>query len=163
MSEDFEEKEKYLVYRIENELYASALLDFKEVVEYSKPKSVPNMPQCFSGMINLRGLIIGVIHLRLKLGINRPYEGRSSILICETSSGPIGAIIDKVECVIPIHLSEIQDMKVHGRVDVQFLKGFFQYKDELITILDIKKFTEFFEDVSCLNLMNDGFEERKVV
>lgn len=140
MSELHEDKERYLVYRIKDELYASPLLDFKEVIEFIKPKIVPNMPSYFSGMINLRGLIIGVIDLRRKLSYKDDYQHKPSMLICETEVGPLAAIIDKVEFVIYFSPAEIQDLKVEGKVDISCLKGFIQYQEHLISVIDIKKF-----------------------
>jgi purine-binding chemotaxis protein CheW len=140
MSEVHEDKERYLVYRIKDELYASPLLDFKEVIEFIKPKIVPNMPNYFSGMVNLRGLIIGVIDLRKKLGYEENYELKPSMLICETDVGPLAAIIDKVEFVVYFSPAEIQDLKVEGKVDISCLQGFMQYQEHLISVIDIKKF-----------------------
>jgi purine-binding chemotaxis protein CheW len=140
MSEIHEDKERYLVYRIKDELYASPLLDFKEVIEFIRPKVVPNMPNYFSGMVNLRGLIMGVIDLRKKLGYTDDYHQKPSMLICETDVGPLAAIIDKVEFVIYFSPSEIQDLKVEGKVDISCFKGFMQYQEHLISVIDIKKF-----------------------
>jgi purine-binding chemotaxis protein CheW len=154
MSEFQEDKERYLVYRIDNELYASPLLDFKEVIEYIKPKIVPNMPEYFSGMINLRGLIIGVIDVRKKIGISSEFHQNPSLLICETDSGPMGAIIDKVESVIHISPKEVQDLKVEGKIDLAFLKGFYQHQDKFISIIDIKKF------VSKIEKNNQNSQEK---
>ncbi len=140
MSEVHEDKERYLVYRIKDELYASPLLDFKEVIEFIKPKIVPNMPNYFSGMVNLRGLIMGVIDLRKKLGYQENYELKPSMLICETDVGPLAAIIDKVEFVVYFSPTEIQDLKVEGKVDISCLQGFMQYQEHLISVIDIKKF-----------------------
>jgi purine-binding chemotaxis protein CheW len=148
MNENFAEKEKFLVYRIQNELYASPLLDFREVIEYTEPKHVPNMAPYFVGMINLRGLIIGVVDLRLKFGYGNPSTTKSSLLICETETGPIGAVIDHVDFVIQIHQEEIQDLKVDGRVKVRFLKGFIHHGESLITVLDVKKLISDFSDFS---------------
>jgi purine-binding chemotaxis protein CheW len=150
MSDLYEDKERYLVYRIKDELYASPLLDFKEVIEYIKPKLVPNMPSCFSGMINLRGLIMGVIDLRVKLGIHESSSLKSSMLICETEVGPLAAVIDKVEFVIYVTPSDIQDLKIEGKVQIDCLKGFLQHQDNLITIIDIKKFVSSIENKSTV-------------
>jgi purine-binding chemotaxis protein CheW len=146
MSEVYEEKDKFLVYRIGDEYYASKLLDFVEVIEYTKPKIVPNMSACFSGMINLRGLIIGVVDLRKKLGIFEEFSGKPSMLICDTELGPIGAIIDKVEYVMPFSQSDIQDLKVERKMDKVYLKGFFQHQENLITVIEIKSFVSNFEE-----------------
>jgi purine-binding chemotaxis protein CheW len=150
MSDLYEDKERFLVYRIKDELYASPLLDFKEVIEYIKPKLVPNMPSCFSGMINLRGLIMGVIDLRVKLGIQESNFLKSSMLICETEVGPLAAVIDKVEFVIYVTPSDIQDLKIEGKVQIDCLKGFLQHQDHLITIIDIKKFVSSIENKSVV-------------
>jgi purine-binding chemotaxis protein CheW len=148
MSELYEDKERYLVYRLKDELYASPLLDFKEVIEYIKPKLVPNMPEFFSGMINLKGLIIGVIDLRLKLGIHEATLHKPSMLVCETEAGLLAAVVDKVEFVIYVTPSDIQDLKIEGKIQIDCLKGFLQHQDNLITIIDIKKFVSTIKDLN---------------
>jgi purine-binding chemotaxis protein CheW len=108
------------------------------------------MPSCFSGMINLRGLIMGVIDLRVKLGIHESNPVKSSMLICETEIGPLAAVIDKVEFVIYVTPSDIQELKIEGKVQIDCLKGFLQLQDNLITIIDIKKFVSLIENKSVV-------------
>jgi purine-binding chemotaxis protein CheW len=148
MSEAYEEKHKYLVYRIHDELYASPLLDFKEVIEYTPPKLVPNMATYFTGMINLRGLIIGVVDIRKKLGYSIEVIHKASFLICDTELGPLAATIDRVEAVIQLSSDQIQDMKLDSRIKACYLNGFVQQGEDLITVLDIKKLISDFNENS---------------
>ncbi len=134
------ENERYLVFCIDDELYASPLLDFHEVVEMIKPKPVPNMPEHFSGMINLRGVIVAIIDLRKKMGIGERYQGKQTMLICETETGIMGASIDRVESVIHIHSASVQDVKIAGKIALEYVKGFVNHQDRIITIVDVKSF-----------------------
>lgn len=134
------ESHSYLVFRIHGELYASPLLEFSEVVGFIEPKPVPNMPDYFSGMINLRGVIVGVVDLRKKMGINDTFTGKQTMLICETESGIMGASIDKIESVIHIDPATIQDVKLSTRVSADYLQGFINHHEEIITLIDVKNF-----------------------
>ena len=91
---------------------------------------------------------MGVIDLRLKLGVHETNALKSSMLICETDVGPLAAVIDKVEFVIYVTPSDIQYLKIEGKVQIDCLKGFLQHQDNLITIIDIKKFVSSIENKS---------------
>ncbi len=134
------ENERFLVFCINEELYASPLLEFHEVVEMIKPKPVPNMPEHFSGMINLRGVIVAIIDLRKKMGIHEKYMGKQTMLICETETGIIGASIDRVESVIHIDPATIQDVKIEGKIALEYLRGFVNHEGKIITLVDVKSF-----------------------
>lgn len=63
-----ESENKFLVFSVGEELYASPLLSIREVLEFQPPKPMPNMVHYFTGVINVRGAIVGVIDLRTKFG-----------------------------------------------------------------------------------------------
>lgn len=99
---------RYLLYRIGTELYGTPLLRVREVVEYMTPKIMPNMASHFMGVINIRGSIVGVVDLRIKLGLPaETAKGKQALLVCETPSGALGALVDRIDSVILIPESQI--------------------------------------------------------
>ncbi|HEY8271132.1 MAG TPA: chemotaxis protein CheW [Pseudobdellovibrionaceae bacterium] len=132
---------KYLVYKIGNELYSSPLLSVREVLEYQNPKYMPNMVHHFSGVINVRGAIVGVLDLRLKFGLPNPVGPKTSILLCDTGRGLIAAVVDSVECVQEFAETDV-DRKpvVMSKVKQEYLAGVAKSKEQLVTILDLHKF-----------------------
>ncbi|MGZ3743740.1 MAG: chemotaxis protein CheW [Pseudobdellovibrionaceae bacterium] len=136
-----ENDHKYLTYKIGNELYSSPLLSVREVLEYQKPKYMPNMVSHFSGVINVRGAIVGVIDLRLKFGLPNSLGQKTSILLCDTGRGLIAAVVDSVECVQEFSDADI-DRKpaIMSKVKQEYLAGVAKSKEQLITIVDLHKF-----------------------
>ncbi|MGZ3773349.1 MAG: chemotaxis protein CheW [Pseudobdellovibrionaceae bacterium] len=136
-----ENDHKHLVYKIGSELYSSPLLSVREVLEYQNPKYMPNMVSHFSGVINVRGAIVGVIDLRLKFGLSNQVGPKTSILLCDTDRGSIAAVVDSVECVLEIAETNIDKKPpIMSKVKQEYLVGVAKSKDQLITIVDLHKF-----------------------
>ena len=129
---------KYLLFYVGDEIYGVPLLDVKEVIEYQEPKTVPNMVSHFSGLINLRGAIVGVMDLREKFGISSAKSRTTSMLICETSQGLIAAVIDRVESVTVIPSEQIEPKPpVVTKVKTDYLAGIAKVEDRLVAIITL--------------------------
>ena len=132
---------RYLLFYVGTEVYGAPLLDVKEVIEYQEQKPVPNMVSHFTGVINLRGAIVGVIDLRKKFGVPTEITRMTTMLICETKQGMLAAIIDRVESVNVIS-SEMIDANppVVTRVKSDYLAGIARLTDRLVTLVNLKNF-----------------------
>jgi purine-binding chemotaxis protein CheW len=129
---------KYIVYRVGSVLYGSPLLSVREVLEFQQPKFMPNMVQHFSGVINVRGAVVGVIDLRKKFAVDGQVDARSVLLLCDTNRGPIAAIVDGVECVEEFKDCDIEkNPPISTQVDTKYLQGVAKRKDDLITLIDL--------------------------
>ncbi len=130
---------RYLIYRVGTELYGSPLLEVREVVEYQSPKYMPNMEPYFSGVINIRGSIVGVIDLRKKFSAPSDVSRYTALLVCESSTGAIAAIVDQVEKVVPIDESVIEKKPpVISRVESDYLLGVANVGNQLITLVHLR-------------------------
>lgn len=135
-----ENESKYLIFRIENEYYGSPLLSIREVLEYQKPKHMPNMVSYFSGVINVRGAIVGVIDMRVKMNCKANNNNRTAMLLCDTERGTIAAIVDSVECVHEFNESEIEKKPaIQSKMPLDYLLGVAKKQDQLITIVDLHR------------------------
>lgn len=130
--------EKYIVYRIGNTLYGSPLLTVREVLEFQKPKFMPNMVKYFSGVINVRGAVVGVVDLRVKFAMRTDDNSRAVMLLCDTPRGPVAAVVDGVESVLEFKEEDIEkNPPINSEVELKYLRGVAKRKEELITLIDL--------------------------
>jgi purine-binding chemotaxis protein CheW len=131
---------KFLVYELGKETYASPLLSIKEVLRVPVVKPVPFMKNFFKGVFNLRGQIVSVIDLRekLQLQVDKQKTELSKILVFETQQGLVGAIVDEVRSVIVIDKHQIDHSSlVEERVERKFFIGIAKTPEQLIHLVDI--------------------------
>ncbi len=129
--------EQYVTFLINNETYGIEVLKVKEIVGMTTITPVPNSEKYLKGVINLRGIVVPVIDLRLKFNIpEKEYDAFTVILILEHRETLVGVIVDSVSDVItaPGMLQEVPNFHVSIQRDV--LKGVLNKEDLLIIILN---------------------------
>lgn len=143
MTEDFDSSEdeaRYLIFRVGSELYGTPLLGVREVVESQVPKMIPNTVPYFAGVINVRGEIIGVIDLRLRLGAQSSEVMHRALMVFDTPTGPMAALVDQVEAVVPIPQDKIEHSpNIKTKAPLKFLIGIGLWDDRLVTLIDLKQ------------------------
>lgn len=135
-----ENDSKFLIYSVGGENYGSPLLSIREVLQYQKPKPMPNMVASFAGVINVRGAIVGVVDLRQKFSVPAQLNERTAMLLCDTDRGSIAAIVDRVESVMELPEKDL-DRKpaIKAKVDQSYLLGIAKAAEKLITLIDLHK------------------------
>ena len=135
---------KYLTFSLKNEIYGIPISSVKEINAMMNITEVPNTPKYVKGVINLRGKIISIMDLRLRLGMpEQDYSERTCIVVVETMTATnikkkIGVVVDNVAEVIDIKSSEVEDFEEDLKDDLEaFINGIAKIKDKIIIILDI--------------------------
>lgn len=133
---------RYLIFRINGTLYGSQLLDVREVVQYNEPKVIPNTRKHFSGVINLRGAIVGVIDMRAKCGFASQDDFKKAVfLVCETESGFLAAHVDAIESVVTIEDTLVEkNPPIQVSIEQRYMMGVAKVEDKLITLINLKNF-----------------------
>lgn len=147
---------QYLTFKLREEVFALEITRVKEVLEYTSVTKVPRTPDFMTGVINLRGNVVPVIDLNLKLGM--PQTERTidtCIIIVEIlESGEtlvLGALADSVQEVIEIEPENIEPApKIGTSLNIEFLKGMGKKDDHFMMILDIDKVFST-EDIAALS------------
>jgi purine-binding chemotaxis protein CheW len=131
--------DKYLVFQLGPSLYATPLIEVREVIEYQSAKPIPHTAPFFKGVINIRGEIVGVIDLRMRLGIQEVAEPEAQ-LIYDAESGPLAAIVDKVLSVAVISEANL-DRRLTGsqQGENRYLVGIGKADDKIFTVVSLKK------------------------
>ncbi len=134
---------KHLIFTLHQEDYGISLVDVKEVISMTnKIRPVPHAPSYYIGLINLRGKIISVIDLRLKLSVpaNKYEDKKTSIIITELDGIMIGSIVDDVKTVQSIANTSIDEWKSESKVSHNFIKGVSKDENGSMTLLlDMRK------------------------
>jgi purine-binding chemotaxis protein CheW len=137
--------QKYLSFEVKDEMYAMEILDVKEIIAMMKFTQVPKMPNFVKGVINLRGIIIPIIDMRLKFEMPElEYTDRTSIIIGIINDDYVGFVVDRTADVLNINPEELSlPPKFGTAIDTEFLKSMAKMQNGVVMIVDIKKiFTE---------------------
>lgn len=149
--------DKYLSFKLKSESYGVSIKSIIEIVEMQKIAEVPEVPTYVKGVINLRGKIIPVIDLRLRFKmVEREYDDRTCIVICEIRDTQIGLIVDTVEEVLEIHAENIDpapQFKAAGAKNV-YISGLGRIGDEVKILLDVDKLMNE-EEITAISSQGD--------
>jgi purine-binding chemotaxis protein CheW len=135
---------QYLTFTLDGERYAVEISNIREVLEFTSVNRVPRTPEYLRGMINLRGNIVPVIDLRLKLGMTRTERTVDTCVIItqvdvDGERLVLGALADSVQEVIELDAGSVAPPPRMGtRVDTRFIRGMGRREDQFLVILDIE-------------------------
>ncbi len=147
---------QYLTFKLHEEVFALEISRVREVLEYTSVTRVPRTPDFMTGVINLRGNVIPVIDMNLKLGMPKTERTIDTcIIIVEiVESGEtlvLGALADSVQEVIEIEPENIEPApKIGTSLNIEFLKGMGKKDDHFMMIFDIDKVFSI-EDIAALS------------
>ncbi len=136
---------QYLTFTLDQERYAVDIAKVREVLEFTTVTRVPRTPAYMRGMINLRGNIVPVIDLRLKLGLSRTERTVDTCIVItevEVEGQPtvLGALADSVQEVIDVDAASIAPPPRMGtRVHTDFIRGMAKREDQFLVLLDIDR------------------------
>ncbi len=151
-----EQKEgKYLTFTLAGEEYGIGILKVKEIIGMVSVTSVPQTPEFVKGVMNLRGKVIPVVDLRLRLGMKETgYTERTCIIVVEirtqTGTGMIGIVVDAVSEVLNIKEDVIEETPAFGaRLDTHYILGMAKMGGGVKILLNIDRVLSV-EDLSIL-------------
>ena len=141
-----EEKEgKYLTFSLAGEEYGIAILKIKEIIGMMPITPVPQTPEFFKGVINLRGKVIPVIDLRLKFGMEAAdFTERTCTIVVEIdgASGTVmtGIVVDSVSEVLNITGEDIENTPAFGTdLNTDYILGMAKTAGGVKILLDIDR------------------------
>ena len=136
---------KYLTFRLAREEYGVEILHVQEIIGIMQVTHIPKAPAYVRGVINLRGRVIPVVDLRIKLGMEGKEDSEKTCVIVAqvAASGghaTIGFIVDEVSEVLDIAPEDIQEPpSMGGGVDSEYILGMARMKGSVKILVDIDK------------------------
>src|SRR5215216_4578561 len=90
-------KSEFLTFRLGAESYGIEILKVQEIRGYESPTTIANAPAFIKGVINLRGVIVPVLDLRVKFGLpDTKYDEFTVVIILNVASRVVGVVVDSV-------------------------------------------------------------------
>jgi purine-binding chemotaxis protein CheW len=142
------EPQQYLTFVLGVETYAIGILQIKEIIEFSGLTTVPMMPACIRGVINLRGAVVPVLDLSVRFGREATAATRRTCIVIvelsyEGNRQNIGVIVDAVNEVLEIPAADIEPAPSFGaRLRAEFIRGMGKVAGNFVIILDTDRVLE---------------------
>ena len=130
---------QYIVVRLGEEQYGIDIKYVDNIVRMQSITRVPKVADYLKGVINLRGEVIPVMSIRLKMFLPADEYTRSTriIILKLEQFGTIGIIVDEVKEVVTLDNSLIEKVAYDTKDDrMNFINGIGKHDDELISLLD---------------------------
>jgi purine-binding chemotaxis protein CheW len=136
---------QFLTFKLDQELFAMEVSKVREVLEFNKITKVPRTPSYMRGVINLRGNVVPVVDLRLKLGLEpTQVTVDTCVVISEIAVDGectvLGTLVDSVQEVINLEASHVAPPPRLGKqVDSTAIRAMGKRDDQFIMILDLDR------------------------
>jgi purine-binding chemotaxis protein CheW len=120
--------------------YAMPIEQVREIRAVEKITKVPRSEPFVLGIMNLRGLIIPVIDVKKKLGLDSQNNSNSKqrILVADINSSLTGLLVDEVDQVIKIPTQEIEQPPQGTFDSYHYVKGIAKVNEKLVILLDVE-------------------------
>lgn len=134
------ETTQFIVIKLGDEQYGINIKYIDNIVRMPHITRVPEVDPYFKGVINLRGEVVPVMSIRIKMGLPEDEFTKSSriIIIKLDTQGYIGIIVDEVKEVVTLDATQIEKVSYDSKDEKgNFISGVGKCEDGLISLLDL--------------------------
>jgi len=144
--EEVEDAIHFVGFQFGSEEYVIEIHLIQEIIMVGNITPVPHVQEFFEGVINLRGNIVPVINLRLKLEMeNKPINNDSRIIIVELGETTVGYLVDEITKVIKLPRKNIEPAtSAFGAISEEYMNGIgrLENQEDIVGWLDVYKIIE---------------------
>ncbi len=135
---------EFLCFRVSDEIYGINIMDIKEIIKPREVTEVPRAPAFVSGVLSLRGTIIAIIDMRVRLGLARKEPtGKERIIVIKNNNSFSGLLVDEVIQVVQVQLDAVEAAPtVLDGIDRDFISGIGRSDGRLIIILNLENIAD---------------------
>lgn len=133
--------ETWVTFSLNDETFALPVEPVRQVVRVANITRVPHAPRPIRGVTNLRGRVIPVIDLRMRVGLEPSEIGRQSRVVAVASRGRLlGLLVDAVHQVVHIDLNKVQPPPEDVMtIESDYILGVYHQEESLILLLDVDR------------------------
>ncbi len=135
------ELREFLSFRLGAEEYGIEILKVQEIRGWEQPTAIANTPAFIKGVINLRGIIVPIVDLRLKFNLGEAkYDEFTVVIILSVAKRVVGAVVDAVSDVLSLSAGQIKPApEFSAALETQFITGLGTLEERMLILLDIEK------------------------
>lgn len=129
-----------VIFKVNEEQFAVEASSVQSINDMMEITNVPKSAAYIKGLINLRGNIISLLDINLLLDIEKGSVDQENIIILNLKDESVGVTVDQVDEVLEIETNLIE--KIETDKDKAYIKGVINFKDRIVTLIDISKLIE---------------------
>lgn len=131
---------KYLTFWTDGQLFGVPIVHVVQIVGMQKITEIPEFPYFAKGIINLRGSIIPLIDIRLRLGKEEAeYNERTCVIVTSINEKYVGFIVDEVDAVTSIPDDVISPPPQISGEESGYVIGIGKLADKVVLLMDTRK------------------------
>lgn len=136
-----DESREYLTFTLGDEEYGIDILNVQEIRGYDAVTKIANSPDFIKGVINMRGVIVPIIDMRLKFHLGTvEYNQFTVVIILNISGRVVGMVVDGVSDVIALKPEQIRPAPEFGALlDTAYIEGLATLEERMVIVVDIEK------------------------
>jgi purine-binding chemotaxis protein CheW len=135
-----ESNREFLCFRVSDEIYGIDIMEIKEIIKPRAVTEVPRVPAFVSGILSLRGVIIPIIDMRIRLGLPRSGQsGKERIVVVKNKNALSGLLVDEVIQVVRVKTDTFEEAPaVMDGIDRDFICGIGRSDERLIILVNVQ-------------------------
>lgn len=132
---------EYLTFTLAGETYGLDILKVQEIRGYDSVTRIANTPEFIKGVINLRGVIVPIVDLRIKFQAPEvSYHEFTVVIIINVLGKVVGIVVDGVSDVVELPAQNIKPPPELGAaLDTRYITGLGTLNDQMLILVDIEK------------------------
>ena len=135
------EVQEFLAFRLGKEEYGIDILKVQEIRGYENVTRIANAPEFIKGVVNLRGIIVPIVDMRIRFNLGTPtYDQFTVVIILNLNGRVVGMVVDSVSDVTQLSRDQIKPAPEMGTVlNTDHLMGLGTVDERMLILLDIDK------------------------
>lgn len=136
-----DDSREYLTFTLGEEEYGIDILNVQEIRGYDAVTKIANAPDFIKGVINMRGVIVPIIDMRLKFNLGEvEYNQFTVVIILNVTGRVIGMVVDGVSDVVALRQEQIRPAPEFGAVlDTDYIEGLATLDERMVIVVDIER------------------------
>ena len=132
---------EFLTFRLGAEEYAIDILKVQEIRSYEHPTTIANAPSFIKGVVNLRGVIVPVLDMRIKFNLaETSYDQFTVVIVLNVAGRVVGMVVDAVSDVISLAAEQIRPAPdFSSSFDSKYITGLGTVDKRMLILIDIEK------------------------
>lgn len=132
---------EYLTFRLGNEEYGIDILKVQEIRGYDAVTAIANAPAFIKGVINLRGIIVPIVDLRIKFNVKAAhYDQFTVVIILNIGKRVVGAVVDSVSDVLTLCGEQVKAAPQFATtLDTEYITGLGTVDERMLILVDIER------------------------
>ncbi|MGF1778994.1 chemotaxis protein CheW [Vibrio nomapromontoriensis] len=132
---------EYLTFWLGEEYYGIDILTVQEIRTYGQVTAIANMPTYIKGIMNLRGVVIPIVDMRIKFNLSDiTYHDMTVVIILNIDERIVGIVVDSVADVLLLDTVDVQPPPdFASALDTKYIKGLTSQNELMLILIHIEK------------------------